>query len=184
MKIQASGDNLRRLLLASSIKKKRYTSVTVKKKQKYTIKKMNIYIDGSCRPSSRFGSYGILIIDDNGNRKTLTGTRDDVTNNIMEMMALLEALKYIHENKLDEQYEVDIYCDSQYVVKGVKEWWPKWVANNYRTTTGPVKNLELWKEIMDWCVKVKCTLNWVKGHAENARHNEIDQIVYDLSAKK
>lgn len=146
---------------------------------------MNIYIDGSCRPNSKFGSYGILIIDDKGNRKTLTGTREDVTNNIMELTALIEALKHIRDNQLDTQYEIEIFCDSQYVVKGVSEWFPKWKANGYKTASGSdVKNLDLWKYVMKLAKEVKCKLTWVKGHATNERHNEIDRIVYDLTAEK
>lgn len=143
---------------------------------------MNIYIDGSCRPKTRFGSYGILIIDDKGNRRTLTGTREDVTNNIMELTAFIECLKYIKENDLDKDNVIEIFCDSQYVVKGITEWYPKWKANNYQTSTGPVKNLDLWKHAIKLSKDVKARLTWVKGHAENVRHNEIDRIVYDLTA--
>lgn len=153
------------------------------KKKQPQIKRMNVYIDGSCRPTTKFGAYGILIIDEKGNRTTLTGTQENVTNNIMELVALIEALKYIREHQLDKDREIEIFCDSQYVVKGVKEWWAKWKKNNYMTTTGPVKNLDLWKYLEKLCKDVKCTLTWVKGHAMNERHNEIDRIVFDLTAK-
>ena len=144
---------------------------------------MNVYIDGSCRPSSRFGSYGVLIIDDKGHRTTLTGTQEDVTNNIMELTALIEALKYLRDNELDKTNQIEIFSDSQYVVKGISEWWTKWKANNYMTSTGPVKNLDLWKHLEKLCKEVKCKLTWVKGHAENVRHNEVDRIVYDLTSR-
>ena len=144
---------------------------------------MKIYIDGSCRPSTRFGSYGILIIDAKGHRTTLTGTQEDVTNNVMEITALIEALKYIREHKLDAKNDIEIFSDSQYVVKGVMEWWEKWKANNFMTTTGPVKNLDLWKHLAKLGKEVKYKLTWVKGHAENARHNEVDKIVYDLTSR-
>ena len=119
---------------------------------------MKIYIDGSCRPHTRFGGYGVLIIDDKNNRTTLTGTQEDVTNNIMELTALIEALRYISINKLDETHEIEIFCDSQYVVKGATEWWPKWKANNFQTSTGPVKNLDLWKHLEKLRKQVKATL--------------------------
>ena len=153
-------------------------------KKRLKIKTMNIYIDGSCRPSSKFGSYGVLIIDDKGNRHTLTGTQEDVTNNIMELTALIEALKYIRDNQLDSQYEIEIFSDSQYVIKGLTDWWPNWEANNYQTRTGPVKNLELWKELVALTKVVKSKLTWVKGHALNEKHNEVDKIVYELTANR
>jgi len=145
---------------------------------------MEIYIDGSCRPSSKLGGYAVLIIDDKGQQKIISGTQENVTNNIMELRALIEALKYIKEHKLDQQKEIEIFSDSQYVVKGVQEWWPKWKANNYRTTTGVVKNLGLWKELEKLVTEVKCHLTWIKGHAANIKHNEVDQIVFNLTAPK
>lgn len=145
---------------------------------------MKIYIDGSCRPNSRFGSYGVLIENDKGDRKTLTGTQEDVTNNIMELTALIEAMKYIRDNQLDSSYEIEIFSDSQYVIKGLSEWYPKWQANNWQTSTGPVKNLDLWKHAIKLSKEVKAKLTWVKGHAQNTKHNEVDQIVYELTAPR
>ena len=145
---------------------------------------MNIYIDGSCRPSTKLGGYAILVIDDKGHRHIITGTQENVTNNIMELVALIEALKYVKNNQLDKQYEIEIFSDSQYVVKGVNEWWTKWKANGYRNTSGLIKNLELWKEVEPLTNAVKCRLTWVKGHSVNIEHNEVDRIVYNLTAAK
>jgi len=143
---------------------------------------MNIYIDGSCRPSTKKGAYGILIEYDDGTTETLTGIKEGVTNNIMELTAIIEALKHIASNKLDSQYKIQIFCDSQYVIRGMGEWWPNWKANGFKTSTGKeVKNLELWKTLMALCKLVRCTLTWVRGHADNERHNEIDKIVYELT---
>lgn len=143
---------------------------------------MNIFIDGSCRPSTRLGGYGILIVDDAGGRKTIAGVQADVTNNIMELVALIEALKYIQKNNLDKENEIEIFSDSQYVVRGVNEWWTKWKAQGYKNTAGPIKNLELWKELETLCKEVKCRLTWIKGHALNKDHNEIDAVVFNITA--
>ncbi len=151
-------------------------------KKKFIIRRMRIYIDGSCRPSSRNGAFGVLVIDDQGHRKVITGTRQEVTNNMMELTALIEALKYLIETKLDKENKVEIFSDSTYVVNGVNLWWVKWKANGYKTTTGLVKNLELWKELEPLCAQVSCHLSWIKGHAGCAEHNEIDRIVFNLTA--
>lgn len=145
---------------------------------------MKIYVDGSCRPSTRLGGFGVLIIDDNENRKVLTGIQKDVTNNIMELVALIEALKYVKEHQLDKQFDIEIFSDSRYVVDGVNEWWVKWKANGFRSTTGAIKNLDLWKDLADLCQCVKCKLTWIKGHASNKDHNEIDAIATGLTAAK
>ncbi len=155
-----------------------------KKKHKPQVKRMNIYIDGSCRPSTKYGAYGILIVDDKGGRTTLTGTRDDVTNNIMELTAYIEALRHIIDKNLDADNEIEIFCDSQYVVKGIGEWYDKWKENGFKTASGDdVKNVDLWKHAMKLSKKVKAKLTWTKGHATNIRHNEIDRIVYDLTSR-
>jgi ribonuclease HI len=99
----------------------------------------------------------------------------------MELTALIEALKHIRDNELHEQYDIEIFCDSQYVVNGVNSWWKKWKANGFRTTTGIVKNLELWKQIEGLRNEVDCQLTWVKGHAQNEKHNEVDRLVFNLT---
>ncbi len=144
---------------------------------------MKIYIDGSCRPTTGLGGYAILIIDEKGNRKVIKDTVPNVTNNIMEMQALIQCLKFIKENRLDLLYDIEIFSDSQYVVRGVTEWWTKWKANGYKNSTGPVKNLALWKEIEKLSQEVKCRLTWVKGHSNNELHNEVDRIVFKLTGE-
>jgi len=146
---------------------------------------MRIYIDGSCRPSTGLGGYGILMIDDKGQREVITGTQTDTTNNVMELRALIEALKIIKDRQLDRHYNIEIFSDSQYVVKGVIEWWDKWKSNGFKTSAGAtVKNLDLWKEIEKLKNNVRCKLTWVRGHADNKEHNEVDKIVFDLTDKK
>lgn len=145
---------------------------------------MQIFIDGSCRPSTRLGAYAILIIDDKGKKEVISGKQEDCTNNIMELKALAECLKHIKNKQLDKQYDIEIFSDSQYVVKGITEWWTKWQANGYKTSDGgDVKNLAIWKEINKLSKEVKCRLTWIKGHANNINHNEVDRIVFGLTSE-
>lgn len=143
-----------------------------------------MYIDGSCRPKTNQGGCAVLIIHDDGTRQTLTDKKENVTNNIMELYAFILALTHIKENKLDKLYEIEIFSDSEYVVKGVTEWWDKWKANNFRTTSGPVKNLEIWKKIEELKNDVKFKLSWVKAHATCEGNNIIDKIAYKLTEEK
>jgi ribonuclease HI len=147
---------------------------------------MEIYIDGSCRPSTKLGGYGVLIVNPHGIKKIITGKQENVTNNMMELQALIAALTYIQEftksNK--KSYNFQIYSDSQYVVKGINEWWNMWKLNGYKTSSGPVKNLDLWKKIDDLMQNIKFSVTWVKGHSSNVRHNEIDKIVFDITDEK
>lgn len=155
-----------------------------KKRRRQVRSNLEIYIDGSCR-KDKYGTYGVLVVYPDGTQTVIHGDEENTTNNIMEMRALIAALDHIRELKLDETYDITIYCDSQYVVKGLTEWWGKWKANGYRSSTGlPIKNLDLWKQLVGVSKKVKATLKWVKGHANNEKHNEIDSIVFALSERK
>lgn len=162
-------------------------------KKQETAKKLEVYIDGSCRPSTKLGAYAVMLIDEKGKKEVVSGTQEDTTNNVMELTALVEALKFIKANKLDEQFEIDIYSDSQYVVTGLTEWWPKWEKNNFVTSAGKkVKNLGIWKELVKLSDMTMCTLNWIKGHSTGdkykntdpkhfARHNEVDALVFSMT---
>lgn len=141
---------------------------------------MNIYVDGSYKPKTSTGAYGILIVTAQGEEQ-ITGIEENVTNNVMELKALINCLLHIKKHKLDEEYFIVVHSDSQYVVNGLQLWWDKWVANGYKTSTGkPVKNLELWKELIALAETVKCELQWVKGHADNKLHNKIDKAIFEL----
>lgn len=154
-------------------------------KKRLKIKRMKIYIDGSCRPNSRLGGYAIKVIPDKSEEYWITGTQNDVTNNIMELTALIKALEHIEAEKLDEKYEIEIFSDSQYVILGLSEWWPKWESNDFMNSKNkPVKNLELWKKLHDLSLRVRCKLTWVKGHANDAQHNEVDAAVFKLTSGK
>ncbi len=146
---------------------------------------MNIYTDGSYRPSTKLGAYGVLIIGDQGERTILKGVVENTTNNVVELQAFIEALKYIKAHQLDKTHKIEIFSDSQYVVKGATEWYTKWKKNGYMTSARtPVKNLEQWKEVEALTMEVRCTLTWVKAHANNISNNEIDKIVFALTETK
>lgn len=151
--------------------------------KKQELKKLQIYIDGSCRPTTKIGAYAALAVYDNKEKKIIvSGKVNDVTNNIMELTALIEALKYIKDNNLDNNYDIEIFSDSQYVVNGVTQWWSKWAANNFTTSANQkVKNLELWKILIKLSNEVRCRLTWIKGHANNLLHNEVDAIVFKMT---
>jgi ribonuclease HI len=143
---------------------------------------MEIYIDGSCRPKTNHGGCAVLIIYEDGTRQTLTAKKEGVTNNIMELQAFILALQHIKQNNLDKTHEIEIFSDSEYVVKGVTVWWDKWKSNDFKTTTGPVKNLEIWMIIEELKNDLKFKLTWVRGHSECANHNVVDKIAYNLTS--
>lgn len=107
--------------------------------------KMNeveIYTDGACRGNPGPGGWGVWM-SAGGHEKELFGGDADTTNNRMELMAVIEALR-----ALKRPCKVVLHTDSQYVQKGISEWIHKWKARGWRTADKKmVKNVDLWMEL-------------------------------------
>lgn len=149
------------------------------------IEKLEIYTDGSYRPSDDFGAYGFIAIS--GDRKiSQVWTKEKTTNNVMEIMAVYAALLFIKDHEIDQEFDViHIFCDSSYVVNSTTLWWEGWKANGYRTKTGPVKNKELLHSIVDLLEEFpNVRLKWVKGHEDSQYNNEIDELVQNATKIK
>jgi ribonuclease HI len=141
------------------------------------MKKITIYTDGACRGNGKenaLGGYGIVLIDyENKKKKEVKYARRGVTNNIMELGSVIEALKI-----LKEPCEVQIYSDSKYVVDAFNQKWIfGWRRNNWKKSDkSPVKNQELWQELWHLTQKHDCTFNWVKGHNDNKWNERCDEL--------
>ena len=136
------------------------------------MKKVTIYTDGACSGNPGPGGWGaILMYGDN--KKEIFGAQKDTTNNIMEITAVLEALKM-----LKEECEVKIFSDSAYVVNAFNQGWIyNWQKNNWKTANKePVKNRELWEELYSLTKKHKVEFIKVKGHSDNEYNNRCDLL--------
>lgn len=136
------------------------------------LKKVTIYTDGACSGNPGPGGWGaILMLDDY--KKEISGYSENTTNNIMEITAVLEAVKI-----LKYECEITIYSDSAYVVNAFKQGWIyNWQKNNWRTADKkPVKNQELWQELYAELSKHKFDFVKVKGHSDNEFNNRCDYL--------
>ena len=97
------------------------------------------------------------------------------TNNIAELTAALRALEYILERETEGR-PVFVYSDSQYVVRGVMEWSKKWEKTGWSKGDGTIKNLELWKNLVDLRKKTGAEFRWVKGHNGNHWNEMVDSL--------
>jgi len=132
---------------------------------------IKIYTDGSCLNNPGNGGWA-AIINQNGEVKEITGSVKDTTNNKMELMAPIMALKQIKQND-----QIEIYTDSQYVRLGITEWVHKWIKNNWQTSKKePVKNKELWIQLYELTNQFEIKWIWVKAHAGNALNEEVDLL--------
>lgn len=136
------------------------------------MKKVSVYTDGACSGNPGPGGWG-AILKYGEHEKEIAGFEDDTTNNRMELTAALEALKC-----LKEQCEIDLYSDSSYLVNSFNNGWVyNWSRNGWKTAgKEDVKNIELWKQLLELNRFHK--INWikVKGHADNEYNNRCDKI--------
>lgn len=136
------------------------------------MEKVTIYTDGACSGNPGPGGWGAVLIY-KGTEKELSGSSKDTTNNIMEVTAVIEALK-----ALKFPCEVELYSDSAYVVNCFSQGWIyNWIKKDWHTASGePVKNKELWQELYSLTKTHKVSFNKVKGHADNKYNNRCDEL--------
>lgn len=129
-----------------------------------------VYTDGGCDPNPGPGGWGALILHGK-TRRELSGAEEHSTNNRMELTAAIQAL-----NAIEEPAVVTIYTDSQYLQKGISEWMPRWLAKNWRGTSGPVANQELWKKLLAASSRHMVSWHWLRGHAGHAENERVDYL--------
>ncbi len=136
------------------------------------MKEVNVYTDGACSGNPGKGGYcAILIYGDM--EKVVSGFEDNTTNNRMEILAAIMGLK-----ALKEPCKVNLYSDSQYLISAFNEGWIiSWQQNNWKNSNKKeVKNIDLWKEIINLTNIHDVTFIKVKGHSDNEYNNRCDKI--------
>jgi len=132
---------------------------------------INIWTDGACSGNPGPGGWGALIKFNNSVKK-ISGSEKYTTNNRMEMMAVIKALK-----DLDAESKINLYTDSKYVKEGITSWINGWKKNNWTNSNKKdVKNKDLWIELDILSQKHNITWNWVKGHSGNIENDIADKL--------
>jgi len=167
------------------LKKPTFRPMAGKANNKATVKPLNsdispkggevtIYTDGGSLNNPGPGGYGVVQIY-NDVRKELSGGYKLTTNNRMELMACIVALRELEYRDVP----VTLYSDSSYVVNGInKGWAKKWRANNWIKSTDkkPAVNPDLWAELLELVENLEITFRWVKGHAGNPLNERCDEL--------
>lgn len=147
-------------------------------------KAIALYSDGACRGNPGPGAWGSMGMDSTGNILfSSSGFEHRSTNNIMELVGAIEALKcnkdFLEEQNLDLcKIEVFLYSDSKYVVDGIQKWVPGWKKRGWRKADKKEpENLALWKEL-DLIASAYSSLQflWVKGHSGHPQNDYVDQL--------
>lgn len=131
---------------------------------------VEIFSDGSCEGNPGRGGWAALIRS-GGQERELTGTETKSTNNRMELMAALEALR-----PLSQPSHVHFYTDSEYLRRGITEWLPNWQARGWKRKGGALANVELWQGLAQAIQRHKIDWHWVKGHAGHTENQRVDRL--------
>ena len=133
---------------------------------------IQMWTDGACSGNPGNGGWGVLIKLVDGNQIKLSGHEQYTTNNRMEMLAVIEGLKY-----LKNYSSVIIHTDSKYVLEGITNWITNWKKNNWKSSNKKdVKNKDLWIELDTLVNKFKIEWKWVKGHSGNVENDIADLL--------
>jgi ribonuclease HI len=137
------------------------------------MKKIRIFTDGSSRGNPGPGGYGI-VLKYKDLEKEISGGFRRTTNNRMELMALIVAL----ESLQTDQYPIEVYSDSKYVIDAITKGWVfTWRTKNFKGK----KNKDLWLRYLDLHPKFKLSYNWVKGHAGHPENERCDVLAVDAA---
>ncbi|WP_017670119.1 ribonuclease HI [Blastomonas sp. AAP53] len=135
------------------------------------MKTVEIFTDGACKGNPGPGGWG-AIIRYGKHEKELSGGEPDTTNNRMEMTAAIRALEM-----LIEPCNVVLYTDSTYVKDGITKWVAGWQRNGWKTASKkPVRNADLWHELIGAVARHQVDWRWVKGHAGHPENERADQL--------
>lgn len=135
------------------------------------MKHIYIYTDGACRGNPGPGGWGALLRYQQHDKK-ISGAESDTTNNRMELMAAIQALK-----ALKEPCRIELYTDSKYVQKGISEWLGDWKKRGWiKADKKPVKNADLWQLLEEEASRHTVTWHWVKGHSSHPENDMADAL--------
>ena len=136
-----------------------------------TAPRVEIFTDGACSGNPGPGGWG-AILRYGGHEMEISGGEPDTTNNRMEIMAAIRALK-----ALKKPSHVTIHTDSRYLMDGATQWMKRWKANGWKTSDKkPVKNVDLWQTLEEAAAPHHVSWRWVRGHSDHVENERADAL--------
>ena len=135
--------------------------------------KVNLFTDGACSGNPGPGGWAYLLVHPRtGKQREQSGGEMDTTNNRMELQAVIEGL-----SDLQSPSVVDLYSDSQYVLKGLEAWLDGWIKRGWKTAgKKPVKNVDLWQRLDELRGHHQIRFHWVRGHDGHPENERVDDL--------
>jgi ribonuclease HI len=132
---------------------------------------VEIWTDGGCKPNPGAGGWGAILVY-KGTQRELSGAELETTNNRMELTAAAAALE-----ALKRPCKVRLHTDSEYLKNGITRWMTGWVRKNWRSASGdPVKNMDLWRRILDAAAQHEIEWKWVRSHVGIELNERADEL--------
>lgn len=142
------------------------------------MKQVEIFTDGACKGNPGPGGWGVLLRRGQ-HEKELSGGEADTTNNRMEMTAVIRGL-----TALIEPCQVTIYTDSRYVIDGMTKWIHGWQKRGWiNASKKPVRNADLWHELIEAVTAHDITWEWVRGHSGHPENERVDRLASDAAER-
>lgn len=134
---------------------------------------IKIYTDGSCIGNPGAGGYAAIILYEDGRREEISDGESFTTNNRMELMAAIVALR-----KISADDSVELFTDSSYLKNAfTQNWLDEWKRRGWKASKkGAVKNQDLWTELDSLISNLNVKFHWVKGHAGNSLNERCDKL--------
>jgi ribonuclease HI len=137
---------------------------------------VEIFTDGACKGNPGPGGWGAVLRYGDKERE-LSGGEPETTNNRMELMAAIRALQ-----ALKRPSEVRLTTDSAYLRDGITRWIHGWQKNGWRTAAKkPVKNAELWQELLEAAAPHQIEWHWVKAHNGHVENERADRLAHNAA---
>lgn len=131
-----------------------------------------VHTDGACIPNPGPGGWGAVLRHGSHTLELCGGDPGETTNNRMELTAPIRALEALKRSS-----DVHLYTDSTYVRNGIMKWVASWSKNGWKTSAKqPVKNVDLWQQLVALCEQHQVQWFWVKGHAGDEFNERADRL--------
>ncbi|AOL24384.1 ribonuclease HI [Erythrobacter litoralis] len=138
------------------------------------MKRVEVFTDGACKGNPGPGGWGALLRMGE-HEKELSGGEVDTTNNRMELTAAIRGLA-----ALTEPCRVELYSDSKYVLDGMTRWVEGWKKRGWvNASKKPVRNADLWHDLIDVAARHEVTWHWVRGHSGHPENDRVDRLASD-----
>jgi ribonuclease HI len=137
------------------------------------LRRVQLFTDGACSGNPGPGGWAYILKDPTtGKEREESGGERNTTNNRMELLSVIRGLE-----SLSRPCRVELYSDSQYVVKGLREWMDDWKRKGWKNSRrDPVKNRELWERLDELRRTHHLTCHWVRGHSDHPENDRCDAL--------